>query len=370
MFHFWTLLPAIYLGWRLVYPLQISWQSKCLIFILLATVADFHLLSRVIFGTMFSPELPQLVMIFLGWGFGFIVLLFALLVLRDVSWIAYYLITRKRLSTLKSGAVLTAMATILSGIGVYESMKLPDVRKIDVAIAGLPKEYEGYKVVQLTDLHVSRLLTGEWLNKVVKKTNSLNADLILVTGDMIDGTVEARRNDVSSFAFLRAHDGIYAVTGNHEYYFDAREWTTHLSGLGLRFLNNEHVVLSKNGARLILAGITDDVATEYGGTKPNLMSALSGIPPSDKVILMSHRPGNAQRSAEAGVSLQLSGHTHGGMVYGLDKIVAPANNGYVSGFYQVGSMSLYVSNGTGLWNGFPLRLGKPSEITALVLHSK
>lgn len=369
MFHLLTLIPAIYVGFRLVYPLQISWRLKGMAFIALAVVSDFHLLSRIIFGTMFSPELPQLVMIFLGWGFGGIVILFVLLVLRDLFLVAHYLITRRRYSSLKSDAVLAIMAAILSGIGVYESMKVPDIREVKVVIAGLPQEYEGYRVAQLTDLHISRLLTGKWLSKVVEKTNTLNADLILVTGDMIDGTVQARKNDISSLVFLKARDGVYAVRGNHEYYFDATAWTSELTRLGLYFLNNEHVVLAKNGARLVLAGITDDVAARYGDTPPDLSSALSGIRPSDKIILMSHRPGNAEQSAEAGVSLQLSGHTHGGMIYGLDKIVAPANNGYVSGLYQVDSMSLYVSNGTGLWNGFPLRLGKPSEITVLTLHS-
>lgn len=369
MFHLVTLIPAIYVGFRLVYPLQISWRLKGLIFIALAVVADFHLLSRIIFGTMFSPELPQPVMIFLGWGFGGIVILFVLLVLRDLFLAAHYLITRRRRSSLKSGAVLAIMAAILSGIGVYESMKVPDVREVKVVIPGLPQAYEGYRVVQLTDLHISRLLTGKWLRQVVEKTNALNADLILVTGDMIDGTVEARKNDIEPFVSLKARDGIYAIRGNHEYYFGVHEWTNELTRLGLHFLNNEHVVLSKNGARLVLAGINDDVAVRYGETPPDLSSALSGTLPSDKIILMSHRPGNAEQSAEAGVSLQLSGHTHGGMVYGLDKIVAPLNNGYVSGLYQVGPMSLYVSNGTGLWNGFPLRLGKPSEITVLTLQS-
>ena len=370
MFHLWTLLPALYIGVRLVYPRQISWLLRCLIFIALAMVADFHLLSRMLFGTMFSPELPQSVMTFLGWGFGCIVILFVLLIVRDVLMLARYLITRHRYASLKVDGALVIIAALLSGIGVYESLKVPDVREVKVVIPGLSKEYDGYRVVQLTDLHVSRLLTGAWLRQVVEKTNALNADLILLTGDMIDGTVANRKNDVSSLALLNAHDGVYAVTGNHEYYFDADAWTTEFTRLGLHFLNNQHLVLSRNGARLVIAGITDDVAAEYGSAPPDLSSALSGTAPSDKIILMSHRPGHARESADAGVSLQLSGHTHGGMIYGLDKIIAPANNGYVSGHYQVNAMSLYVSNGTGLWNGFPLRLGKPAEITLLTLHSE
>lgn len=119
----------------------------------------------------------------------------------------------------------------------------------------------------------------------------------------------------------------------------------------------------------MLAGIIDEAAAEFGGAVPDLSAALSGIDTSGKIILMSHRPDNAPQSATAGVSLQLSGHTHGGMVYGFDKLIAKANNGFVSGLYDIGHMSLYVSNGTGIWNGFPIRLGKPSEITVLTLRS-
>jgi predicted MPP superfamily phosphohydrolase len=163
---------------------------------------------------------------------------------------------------------------------------------------------------------------------------------------------------------------VYAITGNHEYYFNADAWVKEYTRLGLRFLSNSHVRLTKGNASVVLAGVNDDVAPEYGCTGPDLMKALSGVSPNESVILLDHRPGHAAGSAVTGVSLQLSGHTHGGMIRGLDIAAGPANNGFVSGLYQVGDMALYVSNGAGLWNGFPLRLGKPSEITFITLRAQ
>lgn len=136
--------------------------------------------------------------------------------------------------------------------------------------------------------------------------------------------------------------------------------------LGVRMLENEHVVLNRGEGQLTIAGITDTVAADYGHEGPDLQRALAGAPQST-TILMSHRPNGAAANAAAGIALQLSGHTHGGMVRGLDLVARPANEGFVSRAYRVGSMHLYVSNGTGLWEGFPIRLGVPSEITELRL---
>ncbi|HBS2779248.1 metallophosphoesterase [Klebsiella pneumoniae] len=369
MFHLWTLIPAIYIGIRVIFLLRVSASSRCLLFFVMAMVADFHLLSRLFFGTMFSPELPEFLMIMIGWGFGFIVIFFMLLVIRDLMQLIRFFLTRKKYPLFIPVYLLPVLASSLAGIGVYQSVKVPDIREVEVRIQGLPEEFDGYRITQLTDIHVSRLLTGDWLRQVVEKTNALDSSLILITGDIIDGTVEDRRPDVSSLAMLKAPDGVFAVTGNHEYYFDGAQWTAELSKLGLHFLNNEHTVITRKDVKLVLAGITDEAAAKFGGTPPDLSAALSGIDNSGKIILMSHRPNNAPQSAAAGVSLQLSGHTHGGMVYGFDKFIASANNGFVSGLYDIGQMSLYISNGTGIWNGFPLRLGKLSEITVLTLRS-
>jgi uncharacterized protein len=203
---------------------------------------------------------------------------------------------------------------------------------------------------------------------VVEKTNSLDADLIVITGDLIDGSLDIRREDVAPLAGLSARDGVLAVPGNHEYFFEVDRWLKHFPELNMRILANDHAVIERGAGRLVVAGVTDLSARSTGSLEPDLGAALRDAPAGAPIILLDHQPRLAQRAAEKGVALQLSGHTHGGMVRGLDQIVARANNGYVSGFYQVGDMKLYVNNGTGLWPGFALRIGVPAELTEFTLR--
>lgn len=194
--------------------------------------------------------------------------------------------------------------------------------------------------------------------------------MIVVTGDMIDGSPEARFSDIEPLGQLRAEDGVFAVTGNHEYYFGAENWIQTFEKLGLQFLNNAGYRISRGRDSLYLSGVTDAVAPSYGLPGPDLSMALKSSRPGETVILLDHRPENAVQAAESGVNLQLSGHTHGGMIAGLDRLIASANNGFVSGLYEAGALELYVSNGSGIWNGFPFRLGKPAEITLIILHGE
>ncbi|MEN4582607.1 metallophosphoesterase [Pantoea agglomerans] len=372
MFHVWTLLPAAYVCLRFVNPLGLSRKIKILLGLIIVIGCEFHLISRLVFGNMFSPELPRPLMLLLGWMFGSTVFFALMLVIRDAYLIYCRIVLRRSPAPsgkAKAGTVMLTAAGLLAAAGVYNAVKMPAVKRTELTLQKLPREFDGFTLVQLTDLHASRLLTRPWMQGVMEMTNALHPDLIVVTGDMADGTITARQADVAPLASLKAPYGVYAITGNHEYYFNAEAWIKQYNRLGLRFLSNSHIRLKKGNASVVLAGVTDDVAPEYGDAGPDLAKALAGVPAGETVILLDHRPGNAAYSAMAGVSLQLSGHTHGGMIRGLDIAAGPANNGFVSGHYQVGSMALYVSNGAGLWNGFPLRLGKPSEITFITLRA-
>lgn len=161
-----------------------------------------------------------------------------------------------------------------------------------------------------------------------------------------------------------------AIPGNHEYFFDYDAWMRHLAGLGMHMLPNAHVVLERDGARLVLAGVTDLSAPGHGQPGPDLERALAGAPAGAPILLLDHQPRKAREAASRGVALQLSGHTHGGMIVGLDRLVAIGNGGFVSGRYDVEGMTLYVSNGTALWPGFALRLGRASELTRLTLRAE
>jgi len=259
-------------------------------------------------------------------------------------------------------------AVVLAGIGVRQASRIPPLRDITVPIADLPAQFDGYTLVQLTDLHISRLFPARWAQAVVAATNALAPDLIVVTGDVIDGSVAMRERDVAPLAGLRAADGVYLIAGNHEYLCGYDSWMAHLSSLGMIELANSHAVFARGDDRLVLAGVTDPSARGANRPLPDLDLALTGRPQGAPVILLDHVPGKARAAAERGVALQLSGHTHGGMIVGLDRVVARANGGFVSGLYAVGGMALYVNNGTGIWPGFALRLGKPSELTRITLR--
>jgi len=370
VFHAYTLAGALYLIWRFVLPLPIAKTWRVIGAIVLLGVSQYHALQIVTFGTMFSPELPRILVILLGWAFCTFVLLTVFMLLLDVcNLVMKALRSARSLATTRNRLGAAAFAVLLSGYGVHQAIQVPPIKRVSVEIPNLPRQLDGLRIVQLSDLHISRLFDAPWTGDVVAQTNALNADLVVITGDLIDGTPEARQYDVEALGGLRAELGVIAIPGNHEYYFQEGRWRQIFEQQGMKVLINEHVIITRNQAQLAIAGITDEVAPNYSGAAPDLGQAISGIPESTPIVLLKHRPQSARESAEAGMSLQLSGHTHGGMILGLNQIARYANDGFISGMYQVGSMTLYVSNGTALWNGFPIRLGVPPEITELTLHS-
>ena len=331
--------------------------------------SQFHLWSRLSSGSVFAPEFPRLVVILFNWAFGTLLLLAVLQLVIDLGALLMLLVRREAIR--EPDAVryaIAGLAAALAGVGVANALRVPPIKDVTVAIRDLPPSFDGYRVVQLTDLHISRLFTADWAQAVVDRANASGAELIVVTGDFIDGSVGMRRHDVAPLQQLRAPDGVYAIPGNHEYFFDYGAWMRHLSGMGFRMLPNAHAVIERGGGRLVLAGVTDLSAPSVGEAGPNLALALRDAPVNVPILLLDHQPARARDAAARGVALQLSGHTHGGMIVGLDRIVARANAGFVSGRYEVGGMTLYVSNGTGLWPGFALRLGVPPEITRFTLR--
>nr|WP_276039713.1 metallophosphoesterase [Sphingomonas sp. GM_Shp_1] len=331
--------------------------------------SQFHLWSRLSSGSVFAPEFPRLVVILFNWAFGALLLLAVFQLALDLGALLTMLVRRE---VIREPALLryaiAGLAAVLAGIGVASALRVPPIKDVTVAIRDLPPSFDGYQIVQLTDLHISRLFTPQWAQAVVERANASGADVIVVTGDFIDGSVEMRRDDVAPLRQLRAPDGVYAIPGNHEYFFDYGAWMRHLSSMGFRMLTNAHAVIPRGGDRLVVAGVTDLSAPSVGEAGPDLTLALRGAPADAPIILLDHQPRKARDAAARGVALQLSGHTHGGMIRGLDRLVARGNAGFVSGQYAVGGMTLYVSNGTGLWPGFALRLGVPSEITRFTLR--
>ena len=380
MFHVYCAIAYLFVVARVIAPLPIRGRWRMLAAAALLPGALYQFWSRVFFGNMWAPEIPFPVAALLGWTFCSFVLLLVFTIVGEVLSMLYWLFTRRsaaRRSAARRGAnppsgtarrlTTLALAFGLGGFGFIQATRLPEVHRVDLAVKNLPAALEGFKLVQLSDLHISKLFQRDWVQGVVERSNAIDADLIVVTGDFIDGSVQARRDDVAPLAQLRARHGVLGIPGNHEYYFDYAAWKARFEELGVRMLTNQHAVVQHGTAQLTVAGIADAVAALYGYEGPDLPKALDGAPADAPVVLLSHRPAGAARNAQAGVAVQLSGHTHGGMVLGMEPVFGPPNEGYLTRGYRVGDMQLYVSNGTGLWMGFPIRLGIPSEITEFVL---
>ncbi len=362
-------IPALIVIARWLWPLPLPLWAKIAVGVLMLAASQFHLWSRLSSGSVFAPEFPRPIVILFNWAFGALVLLAVFQLVLDLGALLTMLVRQTAIREPDALRYAVAgLAAVLAAIGVANALRVPPIKDVTVAIRDLPPSFDGYRVVQLTDLHVSRLFTPRWAQAVVDRTNASGADLIVVTGDFIDGSVAMRHDDVAPLQRLRAPDGVYAIPGNHEYFFDYGAWMRHLSGLGFRMLTNAHTVIARGGERLVVAGVTDLSAPSVGEPGPDLTLALRGVPAGAPIILLDHQPRKARDAAARGVALQLSGHTHGGMIRGLDRLVARGNAGFVSGRYAVGGMTLYVSNGTGLWPGFALRLGVPSEITRFTLR--
>ncbi|MEG0222713.1 MAG: metallophosphoesterase [Comamonas sp.] len=374
MFHVYCAIAYLFVVARVIAPLPMRGRWRLLAAAALLPGALYQFWTRLFFGTMFSAEVPYAVAALLGWTFCSFVLLLVFTIVGEVLSMLYWLLTRRsaaRRANPPSGTarrlITLALAFGLGGFGFIQATRQPEVHRVDLAVKNLPAALEGFKLVQLSDLHISKLFQQDWVQGVVERTNAIDADLIVVTGDFIDGSVQARRDDVAPLAQLQARHGVLGIPGNHEYYFDYAAWKARFEELGVRMLTNQHAVVQHGTAQLTVAGIADAVAALYGYEGPDLPKALAGAPADAPVVLLSHRPAGAARNAQAGVALQLSGHTHGGMVLGMEPVFGPPNEGYLTRGYRVGDMQLYVSNGTGLWMGFPIRLGIPSEITEFVL---
>lgn len=322
-------------------------------------------------GAFFAPQLPRAALLFFEAIYGALILLFFLLLIWNLYLTGNWLLAKAGIpvpTKLPNGAIksgLVAIALVLGIYGTWQAVKVPQVRTIEVKLASLPSQLQGLSIVQLTDLHIGPLLKKDWLNEVVSRTNALKPDLILMTGDYIDGYASEIGAELEPLADLSAKYGVFAVTGNHEYYWNMPEWRQALQNFNVAVLDNGHKSLNVNGQTIVLAGIPDLSAPKFGFAAPDINKALAGAPETVR-ILLTHQPKLASEYAEK-VDLMLSGHTHGGLMFFLQPLIARFNNGFVEGIYPLGNSNIYVSPGTGLWNGFSCRIGVPAEITRIIL---
>ena len=259
-----------------------------------------------------------------------------------------------------------ALAPAITVIGFFMARRVAPVVDVEVAVEGLHAALEGFTIAQISDLHVGPTIKRPFVEKVVERVNRLGADMVAITGDLVDGTVGDLAHHTEPLAKLESRHGTYVVTGNHEYYSGAHAWIRELNRLGARVLVNEHVVLDHDGAALAVAGVTDWSAHHFDPShRSDPHRAGRGAPAHATKVLLAHQPRSARHAADAGYHLQLSGHTHGGQFWPWNFFVR-LQQPFIAGLERVGRMWLYVSRGTGYW-GPPMRFGIPSEITRIRL---
>jgi predicted MPP superfamily phosphohydrolase len=263
-------------------------------------------------------------------------------------------------------ALVGMLVLALAGVALRGGLRLPDVRRVEITLERWPEALDGFRIVQISDIHIGPLLGRDFAEGLTRRVNSLDPDLVAVTGDLVDGSVEALRDEVAPFAELRGRHGVFFVTGNHDVYSGGETWVERVKELGLRVLRNERVAIG--GAEgFDLAGVDDHRGDWVHGSTEDLDAAVAGRDESRSLILLAHDPGTFRRAAKRDVDLQLSGHTHGGQIWPFVYLVRLAVP-YVAGLYRVGKSQVYVSRGSGFW-GPPMRLGAPAEISEIVLRA-
>jgi predicted MPP superfamily phosphohydrolase len=266
-------------------------------------------------------------------------------------------------------AVVLAITVVLVAWGVREAMRVPRVRRVDVVLPRLGPGLDGTTVVVLADTHFGPIDRARWSARTMAAVNELKPDIVCHAGDIADGSVDARRAQAAPLGTVEAALARVYVTGNHEYFGEAQVWLDHMASLGWEPLHNRHMVVTRGGAPLVLAGIDDATAGASGldGHGAQLDVALEGAPADAPVLLVAHQPRQVKQAAEAGVDLQVSGHTHGGQIWPFHFLVR-VDQPVVQGLSRHGETQLYTTRGTGFW-GPPLRVFAPSEITLLTLRS-
>ena len=314
-------------------------------------------------GDAFAPEMPEKVIWFWNWAYSGMCLLIPL----SAMWLLVTLGKRPRLGLY----LLPLMAWSMAFKGIYNGVRVPDVEEVEIVSENVPEELDGYRILQLSDLHASAAARRGRTEAVVAKANAVGADLIVVTGDLVDGDPGRQARNLEPIRELAAKDGVFHCSGNHEYYFDRPAWQRIYDSWGVRFLSNEWV---SPHAGLVVAGVPDGACERFGEPDPDVNRAFADCPEGTFRVLIQHRPyvnwNEYGLTKSVRYDLQLSGHTHGGIAPLLNRLVKSYNGGLLRGLTEADGCRVYISRGTGQWAGFPIRFLDDPEITLLTLKRK
>lgn len=365
-----TLLIALhaYIGWRLLPALQLGPVATAAGIALLALsciMLPLGLLARAIRRQPLADRVAWAGLLLMGL---FSSLLIAT-VLRDLSLLATGLLLPQYHAAwlALSARVVPVLALLVTVLGFINARRRARIVEVEVPLADLPPHLDGFTIAQISDIHVGPTIKSNYLQAIVDAVNDLDADLVAITGDLVDGSVHELRPHTAPLQRLQARHGVYFVTGNHEYYSGVDGWIAELRQLGIEVLLNEHRTLAHRGSRLLVAGVTDFSAGSFDPAhRSDPHAALAGASDVEFKLLLAHQPRTAPAAAGAGFHLQLSGHTHGGQFWPWNHFVR-LQQPYTAGLHRHEGLWVYTSRGTGYW-GPPKRFGAPSEITRITLR--
>ncbi|MEU1588604.1 metallophosphoesterase [Micromonospora sp. NPDC005710] len=275
----------------------------------------------------------------------------------------------RRLLLARGAAIFAGLtATGIVGYGVRTALGPPQLDRVRIPLAKLPRSMDGLRIATVSDIHLGPLRGRAHTERIVAAINRLDADIVAVVGDLVDGSVAELGSAAEPLRDLRSRYGSFFVTGNHEYYSGVEEWVQEVDRLGLRVLQNRRQEIQARGGVLDLAGVNDLTAAGTGlAAPPDFAAALGDRDPSRPVVLLAHQPAAAKEAARYGVDLQLSGHTHGGQMVPFNLAVR-LEQPVVSGLGEVDGTKVYVTNGAGFW-GPPVRVGAEPQISLVELRS-
>ncbi len=311
--------------------------------------------------------------------FGFITFGFSIFVLKEISNSLIQILNLE--STLNSflnrneflkivyNHLFKIITTGFFAYGFFSSSKNIQVKEVKIGFSDLHPNFENLKIVQISDVHIGPTVKSNFLSDIVDTINTLAADIVVITGDLVDGDAKKFQHNLDPLKNIKSKHGTFFVTGNHEYYSGVFEWLEKIIELGIVPLLNDNKILNIGDRKFLIAGVTDLKAGNIVPShKTDPGKAIANSEESHFKLLLAHQPNSIFESSKYGFDLQLSGHTHGGQYFPANFLIHFFQK-YVAGLYKHENTILYVSRGTGYW-GPPLRLAAAPEITNINLVSK
>ncbi|RYZ77884.1 MAG: metallophosphoesterase [Proteobacteria bacterium] len=349
-----------FLGYRITGLGRSSWLVAGL-------AAGLILLYPLVWYEVLPESLNKIVRTVVHADMGFLGSLIALLLLRDLVFVPIKFYRPEMVDfafAQRTTIAILIVSILLPAYGYWHALQGPRVVSVEIPLRSLPTDLEGYRIVQISDLHAGPGIGRNYVQNVVDQVLTLKADLVVLTGDIGDGTFEKYKDRTEPLPALAKATRVLYISGNHEYIKDSGAWLQRFRELGATVLLNEHVVIHHKSSSILFAGVVDPDNKIVGGVGPDIEKALSGSPSSNLKVLLAHRPDIAKDASNI-FDLQLSGHTHGGQFFPFNLIIKLLQP-FPNGLKKLDDMWVYTNPGTGYW-GPPIRLGTTSEITILKL---